>query len=272
MRRFKKIVYWLVLLYIAALLGLYFYQEKVLFQPQELPQNYTYSFKNNFNEFFLTAKDEVALNGIHFKSISPKGVVLYFHGNAGNLKRWGEIVSLFVDKQYDVIIMDYRGYGKNKSTITEEKLYTDAQLFYNYAAEKYSENDIIVYGRSLGTGIAVKIASENHPRNLILETPYYNLKDVAKNWFPYFPVGLLLKYKIPSNRFIQNVRCPIAIYHGTNDKVVPYSSGKLLFESIPGSSKEMFTIANGSHNNLSAYNEYTMTIDRVLNNRIGKGH
>ena len=108
------------------------FQESMLFLPTTLPQDHTYSFKHNFEELFLTADDGAVLNGIHFKLEEPKGVILYFHGNAGDLQRWGTITSYFVEKNYDVVVMDYRTYGKSTGDRSEEAFYSDGQLFYNY--------------------------------------------------------------------------------------------------------------------------------------------
>ncbi len=243
---------------------LYFFQEKLIFLPTKLATEYQYSFSEPFEEIFLTAKDGAKLNAIHFKRENPKGVILYFHGNAGDLSRWGTIVTFFVEKDYDVIVMDYRTYGKSKGILSEKALHEDAQMFYNYALKYYRENRITVYGRSLGTGIATKLASQNLPNKLILETPYYSLLDVAKERFPFLPLKWLLKYKLNSSESIKNVRCPITVFHGTEDSVIPYKSGKRLFDSIPIREKKMYTIEGGEHNSLVAYDVYLEGINAVL--------
>lgn len=249
-------------LIIAAML--YFLQERLIFLPTKLPADYEFSFSEPFKEVFLKADDEALLNGIHFKLEDPKGVILYFHGNAGDLSRWGEITSYFTTKGYEVIVMDYRTYGKSTGKLSEAVLYTDAQLFYDYAKSKYPEDKIVVYGRSLGTGIASKIASSNNPSKLILETPYYSLEDVGRSRFPWLPVKLLSRYAIPSYEFVTRVKCPITIFHGTDDQVVPFESGKKLFETIRNENKKMIVIEGGAHNNLSAFEAYQNNIDEIL--------
>ncbi|MEW7293030.1 alpha/beta hydrolase [Aquimarina sp. 2304DJ70-9] len=266
MPKLKKILVLGALFYTIIILILYMFQEKILFQPETLSDDYTFEFDHAFQEFFLETAEGDCLNAIHFTNTNPKGVILYFHGNRGSLRRWGEIVSFFAKKRYDVIIMDYRGYGKSKGKITEKNLYNDAQLFYEYTAKHYPEDQITIYGRSIGTGIAVKVASDNQPCNLVLETPYYNIKDIVESWLPHFPTNLLLRFKMPSGTFIQNVTCPITIYHGTDDGVVPYRSGERLFTSIPTPNKEMITIDEGSHNDLIRFDRYLNTIDKVLEN------
>ena len=264
MQRLKKLAKFLGVLYILSTLMLYFFQEKLIFLPSKLPQDYEYSFALPHEEFNLKTKDGAVLNGLHFKNSNSKGVLLYFHGNAGDLSRWGEIALYFVEKQYDVIIMDYRTYGKSTGKLSPEALFDDAQLFYEYALEHYPENELTLYGRSLGTGIATKMAAKNNPKQLVLETPFYSLLDVAQRMFPILPVSVFLKYTFPSFEFMPEITCPVAIFHGTSDSVVPYESGVKLYDAIPHGQKSFFTIEDGEHNNLVSFPQYHEGIKQVL--------
>jgi len=243
---------------------LYFLQEKMIFLPSKLPQEFEFSFRHDFEEINLAAADGSLLNSLHFKHVDPKGLILYFHGNAGDLSRWGDVASFFVDRKYDVLVMDYRTYGKSTGKLSEDALHSDAQLFYDYALKQYDEHQIILYGRSLGTGIAAKLASKNKPKKLILETPYYSLMEVAKDRFPFLPINWFMKYKLLTYEFVQSVSCPIIIFHGTNDNVVPYKSGRRLFDSIPQQSKDFHTIDKGGHNNLVEFDDYLNGINTAL--------
>lgn len=263
-RKLKKVLKVLLILYVMIGASLYFLQEKLLFLPTVLAQNYQYEFNYPYEELFLKPEDGVSINAIHFKKENPKGVILYFHGNAGDLSRWGHIAEFFVDKNYDVLIMDYRTYGKSTGKLSEQAFYDDAQYCYEYLLKQYSENDIVLYGRSLGTGIANYLASKYQPRQLILETPYYSILDVARQRFPIFPVKSLLKYEFPSNEFITKVECPITIFHGTNDTVVPYSSAEKLNTVAPEDKTAFITIKGGGHNNLVDFEIYRDKIDEVL--------
>ncbi|SNY99874.1 alpha/beta hydrolase [Flagellimonas pacifica] len=264
MQKLKRIgVSVLVLLSLLTLM-LTMFQEKLIFLPTKLPQDFDYSFPYDFEELFLETDDGARLNAIHFKKENPKGLVLYFHGNAGDLSRWGQIMSPFVDLGYDVLVMDYRGYGKSTGALSEKALYKDAQMFYDHVLKEYPENEIVVYGRSLGASIATQLASNNSPKKLILETPFYSLLDVAEGRFPFLPVRYVLKYKMPSFDYIQKVQGPIRIFHGTTDDVVPYESGKKLFEAIPISDKKMYTIKNGNHNNLIEFEVFREGIKQEL--------
>ncbi len=264
MRRLKKFFFIVLFGYTLLFTMFYFLQEKLIFLPTKLPADYVYEFSSPFEEVFLNAADGAVLNAIHFKQPNPKGAILYFHGNAGDLSRWGDITSFFVQKQYDIIVMDYRGYGKSTGKLSEEALFSDAQLFYEYAKQHYKEDELIVYGRSLGTGIASKTASLNNPSKLILETPYYSLIEVGQARFPFLPVKWFLRYKMKSYQYLKDIGCPIVIFHGTEDSVVPYDSGWKLFESIPSKNKKFYTINGGEHNNLVEYPVYQNGIDEVL--------
>lgn len=263
-KRLKKALKVLLVLYVMIGASLYFLQEKLLFLPTILEQGYQYEFNYPFDEVFLEPADDVSINAIHFKTENPKGVILYFHGNAGDLSRWGTIAEFLVAKNYDVFIMDYRTYGKSKGKLSEAAFYEDAQYCYDYLLKQYSESDIVLYGRSLGTGMANYLASKNNPKQLILETPYYSILDVAKHRFPIFPVKTLLRYEFPSNEFIVDVKCPITIVHGTEDSVVPYASAEKLNTVAPTDKTTFITIEGGNHNDLVEFERYRNAIDELL--------
>lgn len=245
--------------------SLYFFQEKILFLPTTLAQDYQYEFRYPFEELFFKTTDEVSINAIHFKTENPKGVILYFHGNAGDLSRWGIVGEHFVSLNYDVLIMDYRTYGKSTGKLSEQGFYDDAEYCYRYLLDIYPEEDILVYGRSLGTGVATYLASKHQPKQLILETPFYSILDVAKQRFPIFPVTSLLKYRFPSNEYIMDINCPITIFHGTEDTVIPYSSAQKLYKVAPQENIRFITVDQGGHNNLISFERYKEGILSILN-------
>ncbi len=263
-RKLKKFALILLSIYIMVGSLLYMLQEKILFLPTVLKQDYVFKFSQPFDEVFFKTEDNAVINAIHFKVESPKGVILYFHGNAGDLSRWGVVTEYLVELQYDVLVMDYRTYGKSTGKLSEKALYSDGQLCYDYLKKHYNEDDITLYGRSLGTGVATYLASKNKPKQLILETPYYSIVDVAKSRFPMFPVEVLLKYKLPTNQYIRQVNCPITIFHGTEDSVVPFASAKKLFEVSPVSLTTFVTIENGNHGNLINFERYHTQIKKIL--------
>jgi hypothetical protein len=244
----------------------YIKQENIIFYPEALPQDFKYGFPFRFEEITLPV-DGAAINALLFKADNPKGVILYFHGNAGSLEGWGDIAPEFTSRGYDILIPDYRGFGKSTGKIkNEEMLHRDAASAYNYLKERYPENKIIIYGRSIGTGIAVFLAKSIKPRSIILETPFFNLLDTAKYHHPYMPKALLtlvLRYPMRTDLWISDVSCPIYIFHGTKDEIVPYNSSERLFSLIK-TEKKLVTIPGGGHNNLSDFSLYHEQLDLIL--------
>lgn len=262
--KIKKITLILLGIYIMVGTALFLLQEKFLFLPETLSQDYTYELSYDYDEYFLDTPNEGVINTLHIKANNPKGAILYFHGNAGNLKRWSEVTEYFVTLDYDVYIMDYRTYGKSKGVLSERALYNDAQVCYDHLKKFWKEEDIIVYGRSLGSAMATKMASSNNPKKLILESPFYNIVDVAKKRFPIFPVKNLLKYKLPNNEHIKDVKCLTFIIHGDNDNVVPFTSGLKLFNISNKDRTTLTKVENGGHNDLIEFDTYQKLIKEIL--------
>lgn len=245
--------------------GLYFFQENLLFHPQQLPVDYVFEFDQPSSEIWLDAADGARLNGLHFEVKNPKGVILYYHGNAGSLARWGDIVGFFVKKQFSVIVMDYRQYGKSGGTLSQDNLYEDSLLWYAFAKAQYPKTPMTVYGRSLGTTFAAYVASQKAVEQLILETPFYSIEDEAHARFPILPTGSLLKYKFPTYTFVSRLRTnKVTIFHGTEDNVVDYEHGKRMYGEIRAENKTFITIPNGGHNNLIDFEEYRNGIEKRL--------
>jgi pimeloyl-ACP methyl ester carboxylesterase len=244
----------------------YFRQENMIFYPEALPPDFQYNFPARFDEVTLSV-DGAAINALHFKTDNPRGAIIYFHGNAGNLRGWGEVALGFTRLSYDVLIPDYRGYGKSTGKIRNEAmLHRDAAVTYNYLKERYPENQITIYGRSIGTGIAVYLAKETRPRMLILESPMFNMQDLAKHHYPLMPswlIGLILKYPMRTDLWIADVPCPVYLFHGTEDDVVPYNSSERLLKLMRTQSR-LITIPGGGHNNLSDLALYHEELERIL--------
>ncbi|MBK5212447.1 MAG: alpha/beta hydrolase [Flavobacteriaceae bacterium] len=263
-RRLKKILIVIASLYVVIFVALYLFQEKMIFLPESLPQDYSYSFPENFEEINLKTNDGAVLNALHFKVENPKGVILYFHGNAGELSRWGIVVQKFIEMQYDVLVMDYRTYGKSTGKLSQKSLYNDAQLFYDFLLKNYREDEIVVYGRSLGTTFATYVATKNHPKRLILEAPFYSLDEVASERFPIYPMSWFLKYHFPTNQYLKEVSCPITIFHGTDDTTVNYKNSEKLSKIKTKGKLTFITIPGGTHHDLGNYEVYEKTLDSIL--------
>lgn len=265
MRRLKKIGIILVVFYCLLIGSAYYFQERLIFFPSKMPMQHVYDFCQPFEELFLTAPDGAKLNAVHIKNNSTKGVVLYFHGNSGNVSHLSHVANLLSNKGYDAVLVDYRTYGKSTGAMSEQALNDDAQLFYDYALKHYAENEIVVYGRSFGTGVASGLAAKNNPCRLILESPFSSAVDLGKHRFPILPIAWLSQFRFPSTEFMPEVKCPIYIFHGTEDNIIPYKFAKKLFKAIPGKGKKMYTIKGGGHNYLQDYDAYQLGMQEALN-------
>ncbi|MFC4740892.1 alpha/beta hydrolase [Flavobacterium ponti] len=263
-KKLTKILKSIALLVIILFGLLYFFQEKIIFHPQKLDKNYNFAFENKFEELNFKTKDGVSLNGLLFKAKESKGLVFYLHGNAGSLKNWGQISDLYTYLDHDIFILDYRGFGKSEGKIKSEKqLFEDNQIVYDKLKERYSEKNIIVIGYSIGSGMAAKLASENSPKHLILQAPYFSLTDLVKNKYSFIP-SFLLKYKIETEKFLIDCKMPITIFHGDNDNVIYYGSSIKLKNKYKD--KIDFITLNGeSHNGINENYEYATQLMKILN-------
>lgn len=264
MRRLKKIGVALVVIYVLLLGVTYFFQEKLIFIPSKMPVNHVYDFCQPYEEFWLTASDGAKLNAVHIQNDSQKGVVLYFHGNSGNISHLIHVANLVTRYKYDAIFVDYRTYGKSTGEMSEAAIKSDAQLFYDYANKRYDENKIVVYGRSFGTGVASGLAAENNPCKLVLESPFYSAVELGKHRFPIFPIDWLSNYRFPSHEYVQQVKCPVYIIHGTADRVIPFEQAEDLFAKVPEGQGSFYSIKGGGHNYLQDFEAFNIVMDEAL--------
>ena len=254
----------IIFLYALTAFGIFVFQKYIIFQPKKLDTKFRFTFDQPFEELFLSTPDGEQLNALYFKTeLESKGLVLYFHGNSDNLTRWGTYALDFTKRGYDIFILEYRGYGKSTGEPDEEKFYEDAQLTYNWASKNYLSNQIIIYGRSLGTGVASHLAVDNDFRLLILETPFDNVETLFKMCSPGGFLPLPIKTKFPNDQHLKKIKQPIYIFLGTKDIVVPNSSTEKLRPLLKPSDK-MITIEGGGHKNINTFEKYQTELDSIL--------
>ena len=247
----KKTLKWLVIFISVVFLFGYFFQEKFIFLATQLPQDFKFSFDVDFKEINLKTPDHQTINALHFKAKNPKGIILYFHGNRGDLTRWGEISKWFTQFNYDVFVIDYRGYGKSSGVFNEQKMYADALLAYDYVKKQYPEHQIVVYGRSLGSTFAAKVAA------------FYNLMSAIKYQIKFSP-EFLFNYKFRTNNLMNKVSCPVTFFHGTQDEVTSPEDSNRLFDLVTHPQKKVVKIVDGIHGNLRTFQEYTTNLKAIL--------
>ncbi|WP_244248435.1 alpha/beta hydrolase [Flavobacterium foetidum] len=185
----------------------------MVFHNSKLPKNFQFDYQQPFIEMNIASFDGAVLNGLLFKAENSKGLVFYLHGNAGTLETWGDIAKVYTALGYDIFILDYRGFGKSEGEIDdEEQLSKDVSIVYKKVAEKYPESKIIITGYSIGSGFAAKLASENNPKALILQAPYYNFLELSSSRVPFFP-DFMKKFSLETNLNLPKVKSPIYIFH-----------------------------------------------------------
>ncbi|MEX0315851.1 MAG: alpha/beta hydrolase [Allomuricauda sp.] len=267
MQNWLYIILILLAIYLVMSVMLYLLQDYFLFKPEKLPKDFQFHYANQeIEEYNVETRDGAVINGIRFKAQNPKGVVFYLKGNSKSVKGWGKFAVDFTRHGYDVIMVDYRGFGKSTGRRTQKAVKRDMQVIYNKIKEKVAEKYIILYGRSLGSGFATKLASMNNPRMLILDAPYYSLSKVAKKYIPFMPLSLLIKFPMPTYKWLKYVHCPIHIIHGTDDKLIPYKTSVKLSKLKPGLTK-LYTVIGGGHKNLNNFESYHKMLSEIIHSR-----
>ena len=231
--------------------------------PEKLQQDFQFKFDIPFREYFFDIEPGVRINALHFFRKSPKGLLLYFHGNTKSIKGWAKYARDFYRYDYDVVLVDYRGFGKSTGKRSEQKMLSDMQFVYDKLQAQYTEDHLIVYGRSMGSGFATKLACDNHPRYLILDSPYFNFLKVIERFLPMLPVRIVLRFQLRTDKWLPDVQCHTYIIHGTKDRLIPIRHSETL-QKINPKKITLIRIVGGRHNNLPSFDEYHNFIRDIL--------
>ena len=226
-----KVVIGILVIYASVLVLLYIFQRNLMYHPDE--NNYFGDkLEVNIEKVKIKTSDNIDLLGwFHKKDLKRLKTIVYFHGNAGKLENRIHKLNHFKDMDVNFLIIAWRGFSGNEGKPSEEGLYIDGNSAIMWLKNLgLSEEDIIIYGESLGTGIATEIAQNNNFAGLILETPFTSMIEAAKNFYPYIPVSLILKDKYKNNLKIKNVNIPVLVMHGETDQIVPFWMGEKIYE------------------------------------------
>jgi len=232
----------IIIAYIVVIIFVYFYQRNLLYHPSENNyQNDTIQF--NHQEIFIKVNDEIKLKSwIINKDLKNFKTLVFFHGNAGDLSNRIYKLNELDKLNINILLISWRGFSGNEGYPTEKNLYEDAEAAIKWLnKKKVSNSQIILYGESLGTGVAVEIASKNNFNSIILESPFTSIENSAKIYYPYLPVSFLLKDRYDSISKIKKINSPILIMHGRKDDIVPFFMGKKLFEKANSPKDSYFT-------------------------------
>jgi fermentation-respiration switch protein FrsA (DUF1100 family) len=219
----------------------------------------------------LVTRDGVKLHGWYIPAPEQKEVLLFFHGNAGNISHRLDSLKIFNDLGLATLIIDYRGYGLSRGSISEHGMYLDAEASWAYLVEtrEIPAGRIIVFGRSLGAAVAAYIAAERTPAGLILESAFTSIPELGARMYPLLPVKLLSRYRYDNCKALQSVTCPVLVIHSRSDDIIPYENGRMLYECA-GKPKEFLEI-RGGHNDgfLSSGQVYSEGIRKFIAASLG---
>jgi pimeloyl-ACP methyl ester carboxylesterase len=269
MKKITKILKWIliliVLLYSGICMLFYFTQEKLLFNTSvKLKHEHVFSFTNPFEERYITMADKKNLHGVLFKAKESKGLILWLPGGRGMLDSIGVDAHFYTDLNYDLFVLNFRGFGKSEGKISSEKQFNqDMQTVYDYFKKEYLENNIVIFGYSLGTGPAAALAAGNNPKMLILKAPYFSMEELTQKAFPYLPIAILQKYEFPTSEYLEKVKCPVVIFHGDADQKIPIEASYQLKKQLKPSDKLIILKGQG-HNNFENNSEYLKELSGML--------
>ncbi len=240
---------------------------RFLFRTEGSAPAQAFSFSHPFEEVWLARPGGVRLHGLWFRRPdSSRGVVLYFHGNKGEVGRWGQLHEQFLRRGYDFALFDYRGFGRSGGTphgrTTEADLLADALAIYDWAAARYAPHEIVLFGRSMGTAFATAVACRRPAAALVLEAPFRSVPELFRSWCKLPPSWFYFRFRLDTEALLPQLSVPLLILHGTEDELVPFAHGAHL-----ASAKEEATfvpIPGGGHQHLWLFERYQQALDDFL--------
>lgn len=254
----------LSLVYAAAVAFIWQKQEVLLFHPDPLPADYVFSIPYT-HEVYIDVPG-AKIHALHLKQSAEKsrGIVLFLHGNAENLKEWFTNPDFWISSGYDVLMIDYRGYGKSTGSIdSEEQLHSDALAAWNYINEQYAGKKKVIYGRSLGTALAAKLATEVTSDLVVLVSPYTSMKDMANEYYPWVP-SVVLRYPLENDRYLSQITAPILLLHGNHDQLIDIKHSQELVTL--NHRARLIEIPDAGHGDIHNFPLYTKTLHDALVN------
>lgn len=260
-------------LYCFLLLCMYIFQDRLLYFPNQPGRGHVSvptDIGLKYDTVRINTADSVTLDGWFVPADNKRGVLLFFHGNAGNISHRLDSIQIFNSLGLDVLIIDYRGFGQSTGTPSETGTYQDAEAAWRYLIEEYrfSPQDIIIFGRSLGGAVAVHLASQQNPAALILESTFTSVPDLAAELYPWLPARWLSRFQYNSLQKIKAVTCPVLVVHSSQDEIIPATHSSRIF-SMAREPKQFLKIS-GSHDSgfLASGRVYTAGLDHFLSRHL----
>ena len=226
----------------------YFYQYKLIYFPESELIGTPADMGLEYEEANFSARDGTSLHGWFVPAYESELVVLFCHGNAGNISQRMETIEVIHNLGLSIFIFDYHGFGQSRGTPSEQGTYHDVRAAWEYMLQEkqVAPENILLWGRSLGGPIATAMASETQAGGLILESTFTSIPEMAKKVYPFLPVKWLVRFYYPTREFVQEISCPVLIIHSPEDELVPYRFGRELFDTA--SEPKRFLQIRGGHN------------------------
>ncbi len=253
-------------LYAAGMTWLWFQQEKLLFQPTVLPADYVLSRHSDVREVTV-AVPGAQLSGLHLQTPGAKGVVFFLHGNGGDVSTWFIDPEFYRQARMDVVMIDYRGYGKSTGAISSEaQLRSDVRAVWQHFAPQYADKKVVLLGRSLGTalaaGLSVELAEQGKPPDAtLLISAYQSMLQMATQHYPIVPHALV-RYRLHTDQAVSRIRSPLWLIHGEQDELIPHAHSLALHKLAPQA--RLVLIPGAGHNNLQMFDSYLKAVRAVL--------
>jgi uncharacterized protein len=250
-----------LVIYAIALSWLWFRQEKLLFFPEPLPADLSLSRDPDVHEGFLDVPG-ARLSTLHLRLPDPHGVMLFLHGNGGNLAGWFVNPDLFRRANFDLFMLDYRGYGKSTGRIASEaQLHADVLAAWEQIAPQYRGKRVVIYGRSLGTALAARLSVRLQPDLTVLVSPYRSMGALTAEFYPWVPRSVL-RYPLRTEDDVAKIKNPLLLVHGGQDALIAPHHSDALHRVAPHA--QLLRVARAGHNDLQDFDEYVSGLAGAL--------
>ena len=228
-----KFIFVVAACYVLLVVVVYFMQSRMLYLPGVPGRTLTMTPTDigmDYQDVSIETTDGVTLHGWFIEGRSSQ-VLLFFHGNAGNISHRLDSIRQFQDLGLSVLIVDYRGYGQSEGRTTERGIYRDADAAWRYLIEDRGivASDILIFGRSLGASVAARLAAQHQPLALIVESSFTSVPDIAQELYPWLPARWLSRLSHATREYVRDVQCPILVVHSRDDEIIPFRHGEAIF-------------------------------------------
>lgn len=261
-RRLIKLALFALVLWCIAIGVIWNQQEKLLFHPEPIADNFKFDLAYTSEVFIDVDGAKLHALYLHQPEEQSKGIVLFLHGNAGSLETWFTHADFWLTTGYDVLMPDYRGFGKSTGRIeSEAQLNDDVLRAWNFVAPNYANKKHVFYGRSLGTGLAAKLATQVPADLVVLVSPYESMTKIAHEYYPWVPTPIL-RYPLETNKILPQLHTNILLLHGTSDKLISIEHSHHLQKLNPNA--RLVEIEGAGHGDIHNFETYTSTLKQAL--------